>query len=246
MKTARLLSLSFALLLGLAQACLVRGAEAAAATATPAARTLGQEEVQLQLRDALMAHYNLGGELQLDLLRPWVAPAATPSGYLLEIVEFPSQLATNVLLRVRLSTEGRSLPELTLSVRLQLWKDAVATREPANRDDAFDLPSMDLRRVDALREREAVYVSALEGNYTFSRNVPAGRLIGWHDLGRRTLVRKGDLVEVTAIDGLLSISMKGMALQNGTEGEMVAVRNIESRRDIRAQVVGEKRVQVRF
>jgi len=37
-----------------------------------------------------------------------------------------------------------------------------------------------------------------------------------------------------------------MALQNGAEGEMVAVRNIESRRDIRAQVVGEKRVQVRF
>lgn len=243
MKTARLISLLFALLLGPGLGSLLCAADAASA---PAGRTLGQDEVQLQLRDALIAHYNLSGELQLDLLRPWTAPAPTASGYALEIVEFPSQLATNVLLHVRLSSEGRTLPELTLPVRLQLWKDAVATREPASHDDSFDLASMELRRVDALRERDAVFVASLEGSYTFTRSVPAGRLIGWHDLGRRTLVRKGDLVEVNAVDGLLSITMKGMALQNGAEGEMVAVRNIESRRDIRAQVVGEKRVQVRF
>jgi flagella basal body P-ring formation protein FlgA len=243
MKTARILSLFLALLLGLGQASLVRGEELAPATA---GHTLSQDGLQQQLHDALVSHFNLSGELQLDLLRPWVAPAPTAAGYSLEVVEFPAQLANNVLLRVRLTSEGRSLPELVLPLRLQLWKDAVATREPANRDDSFDIGSMELRRVDALRERDAVYVASLDGAYTFTRSVPAGRLIGWHDLGRRTLVRKGDLVEVNAVDGALSITMKGMALQNGAEGEMVAVRNIESRRDIRAQVVGEKRVQVRF
>ncbi len=244
MNFSRIISLCLALCLGLGQASLLR-ADTGAAPGQPG-RTLAQDELQLILRDALIAHYNLSGELQLDLLRAWVAPAPTASGYTVEIVEFPSQLATNVLLRIRLASEGRNLPEATLPVRLQLWKDAVATREPANRDENFDLASMELRRVDALRERDAIYVAALEGSYTFSRSVPAGRLLGWHDLGRRTLVRKGDLVEVNAVDGLLSITMKGMALQDGAEGEMVAVRNIESRRDIRAQVVGEKRVQVRF
>ena len=73
-----------------------------------------------------------------------------------------------------------------------------------------------------------------------------GRVLTWRDVARRALVRKGDLVEVAAIDGPLTVTLKALAMQSGAAGEMVTVRNLESKKDITAQVVAENRVQVRF
>ncbi len=80
----------------------------------------------------------------------------------------------------------------------------------------------------------------------FSRGVPAGRLISWHDLAKKALVRKGDVVEVTIADGLLQITMKALALQNGANGDTVTVRNPDSHKDFSALVIAENHVQVRL
>jgi flagella basal body P-ring formation protein FlgA len=40
--------------------------------------------------------------------------------------------------------------------------------------------------------------------------------------------------------------MKGLAMQNGAQGEAVTIRNPDSRRDFTAIVVNENHVQVRF
>jgi flagella basal body P-ring formation protein FlgA len=76
--------------------------------------------------------------------------------------------------------------------------------------------------------------------------VTAGRVLTWRDVVRRALVRKGALVEVAAIDGALTVTLKALAMQSGAAGDLVMVRNLESKKDITAQVVAENRVQVRF
>jgi flagella basal body P-ring formation protein FlgA len=80
----------------------------------------------------------------------------------------------------------------------------------------------------------------------FARAVQAGRIVTWRDIARRPLVKKGDMVEVSATEGVLSITMKAMALSNGAQGEAVTLRNLESRKDFTAFVIDENRVQVRF
>jgi flagella basal body P-ring formation protein FlgA len=76
--------------------------------------------------------------------------------------------------------------------------------------------------------------------------VNAGRVLTWRDITRRPLVRKGDVVEVSAGDGQLLITMKALAMENGAQGDTVTVRNPVSRKDFAAMVVDENRVQVRF
>jgi flagella basal body P-ring formation protein FlgA len=76
--------------------------------------------------------------------------------------------------------------------------------------------------------------------------VSAGRLLTWRDLARRPLVRKGDFVEVSATSGLLLVTMKALAMENGAQGETVTVRNPVSQKNFAAVVVDENRVQVRF
>ena len=65
-------------------------------------------------------------------------------------------------------------------------------------------------------------------------------------LSRRALVRKGEVIDVTATDGALSITMKALAMENGSAGETVRVRNIESKKEFPVLVVADARAQVRF
>ena len=72
------------------------------------------------------------------------------------------------------------------------------------------------------------------------------QLVGVNALARRPLVRKGDLVEVTVSEGRLSLTMKALAMENGAQGDVVTVRNTESRKDFVAVVTHENQVRVRF
>jgi flagella basal body P-ring formation protein FlgA len=80
----------------------------------------------------------------------------------------------------------------------------------------------------------------------FARALPVGRLLTWRDITRHPLVKKGDLVEVTAADGLLHITMKVLALQSGVKGDTITVRNIESNKDFSVQITDRNHVQVQF
>ena len=62
----------------------------------------------------------------------------------------------------------------------------------------------------------------------------------------KTIPRKNQLVDVLVSDGALNITMKGLALGTAGAGEMVSVRNPDSRKDFQAKVVGINTVQVKF
>ena len=203
------------------------------------------------LAQELTAHFNAEGELQLELARPWQPSAGKPSdtnaGITAKLIEFPATLSSTLLLRVRV-TEGSQQPrDETVLCRAQLWRDAWVAQTPADRGEFFDPAQCDVRRIDALRERDAIPASFINStDWSYLRPVPAGRLLTWRDLSRRALVRKGQVIDVSALDGFLQVNLKALAMQDGGKGETVRVRNIESRREFAALVVGENRAQVNF
>lgn len=216
-----------------------------AASAEPGA-TFSREQVLAALTRAVSSRFNLEGDLQLELLRPWVAPSRTARSWDLEVIEFPSAANSTMMFRCRPVADGVQLPETNLLVRAQLWRDAWTARLPVASGGIFDSSALEARRVDLLRDREALPAVVGDRTYVFTRSVAAGRLLTWRDVARRPLVRKGDVVEVSATEGQLVVTMKALAMENGAQGETVTVRNPESRRNFSALVVDENRVQVRF
>jgi flagellar basal body P-ring formation protein FlgA len=208
--------------------------------------TLTREQAVAALTAQIAAQFNLEGDLQLELLRPWTEPVPAVAPIELTIVEFPAQPASSLLVRARLESAGHALGEVTLTLRAQLWRDVWVTRQPVNRGEAFDPTAFDARRIDVLRERDALPVTTSDHGFTLTRSVGAGRVLTWRDVARRSLVRKGEFVEVAAVEGALSITMKALAMQSGAAGDIVTVRNLDSKKEITAQVVAENRVQVRF
>lgn len=224
--------------------------------ATPAAPTapgapalavpLTLENILQSLSHDLAAHFRLEGELQLELLRPFTPPTRLASNWDVAITSYPSAATSSMLVRCRISADGAVAADATLVLRASLWRDAWTTRQQLTAGSVFDPASLETRRVNAFLDRDALPVSVGDRSYIFARGVPAGRMLTWNDVARRPLVKKGDLVEVSAADGLLNVSMKGLAMQNGAQGDTVTVRNPESRKDFSALVIDENRVQVRF
>lgn len=259
-RTLLLLLAAVALLVG---ACLVRAGElaagpashldglrvnATAASVTPDATPTPFTHDQLiaSLTQALAAHFSFEGDLQLELLRPWTPPARVASAWTLNVIEYPSVPSSSMMLRCRVLADAAPIVDTTFVVRAQLWRDAWATRLPLTTGGAFDPSLLETRRVDVLRERDVLPASVGDRSYIFARAVQAGRLLTWRDIARRPLVKKGDLVEVSATEGLLVVTMKALAMENGAQGDTVTVRNPESRKDFAAMVIDENRVQVRF
>lgn len=219
---------------------------AAAATSSNRSAPLTRDQFVAELARDLSAHFNLEGDLQIELIRPWASPQRAAESWNLELLEYPSAPSSSMLVRCRVLADGANVAESTLVLHAMLWRDAWVARQPLTNGATFDAAQLETRRVDFFRERDALPAAVGDRSYTMARAVNAGRLLTWHDIARRPLVRKGNLVEVSAAEGQLLITMKAVAMENGTQGETITVRNPESRKDFAALVVDENRVQVRF
>ncbi|HEX2853427.1 MAG TPA: flagellar basal body P-ring formation chaperone FlgA [Opitutaceae bacterium] len=226
----------------IALATAVRGLAADTAEAT----RLSREEFIAAITRDLTGHFRLEGELQLELLRPWSAPEKTAAAWETVLLEYPVTASSSMMLRCRTLADGVPAGDFTLVVRATLWRDAWAARQPLALGAGFDPALLDARRVDFLRERDVLPASAGDRSYIIGRAVSAGRTLTWRDITRRPLVRKGETVEVSATYGQLLVTLKGVALESGAQGDSVSIRNPDSRKDFTATVIDENRVQVRF
>lgn len=216
------------------------------ATESGAPTPLTREQLISLLTRDLAAHFNLEGDLQLELLREWTPPARVATSWQLSVLEYPTVASASMLVRCRISAGTAAVGDSTIVLRASLWRDAWATRQPLTIGTTFDVGMLEARRVDLFRERDVLPAAVGDRSFIFARGVPAGRLLTWHDIARRPLVKKGELVEVSAADGMLIVTLKALAMENGARGDTVTLRNPESQKNFAAVVIDEKRVQVRF
>lgn len=209
---------------------------------------LGPSHVREVLANRMAEHYEVTGDFRIDLLRPWRAVPVAEGAWELVVTEFPATgLSSSTLIRFRLLSEGRTVGEWQMPLRCELWQEVLVATRHLNRDALPEASDFDVRRIDALRFRDALVTPDTElGHYELRETVSKGQPLLWRQLDQQPLVRKGSVVEVSAQEGLLSISMKGLALEDGTQDQFISVRNLESRRDFQAQIIGENRVRVYF
>ena len=222
-----------------------------APAARPAARRLGEGEVFERLSRQVATQLGLGdGELSLSPVSR-CTPVECPEGpWEATVLAAPDVkgLTAHFYLRFRLQAGEQGLGEWQLPVRAQLTQEVwVAGRQLARGETPDAAADLGRRRVDILAERQPpiATLTALDG-YECVQAVPAGQPLSWRDLAPRTLVHRGQSVDVIAEDGPFVISMRAQALEDGANGANIRVRNVASQRDIDAQVVGAGKVKVRF
>jgi flagellar basal body P-ring formation protein FlgA len=198
------------------------------------------------LTKIVSSHYNLEGEWQLATEREWENTDSRANIWQLAISEFPAQPSSLIVLHYRLIGDGNVVSQGSLLVKASLMRSAWVSRQPIIAHTIFETNTLEPRKVDAFRLRDAVASSVGDQSYAFNRDLPADTVITWHDISRRPLVKRGDIVEVVASEGLLSVSMKALAMSTGVRGDLVVVRNLETSKEISGIVIADNKVEIHF
>lgn len=212
------------------------------------AGTLGADAFIAELEKELAARLSIKGNLKLSLTRPWQPVKLPAADFAVAITEMPTAgLSGTFFLRVKVSSGREQVGDWQVPLAAQLWQDVWVATSRLDRGQPLSAALVSVQRVDVLRERNPLISAETDpALLDLVTSVAAGRPLTRRDVVARPVIRKGQVVEVVAQNGMLAISMKALALENGATGEQIRLRNLESRREINGEVINENKVQIHF
>ncbi len=200
--------------------------------------------VEEALAKELQTAMALPGQIQMMLTRPWNQEIMVSPDWKIELLDTPRQLASQMVLRCRLLSSGRTVNTWYLPCTVEWLQPAWVTRRSLDREQALTLDYLQIWPVDMLKNRHLVSTDFDLSDLAAARLLPAGTPLTWRDVTARTLVKRGAMVEVLVRQGTLLISMKAEALQSGIKGQRINCRNLQSLKNFTVVVIGENQAEV--
>ncbi len=196
----------------------------------------------------LQARFNEPGKLKLGFLKAWRPLQPRTEDWHVEITEYPGAgLTSSFLLGFKLQVDGQPAGTFRLPVRAQLWREVFFAQRSLNTGTVVVEDELMIREIDLLEMHNPVVAADADmRDFEMVRTVTAGRPLLWRDVKTIPLVREGEVIEAVCDDGLLHISMKAVALEDGGRGEFIRIRNLQTKKDIQAEVIDDKKARVHF
>ncbi len=143
----------------------------AAGTETQSAQGLRSQVLDAVARQ-LTDHFKVSGTIVLELQRLWSPPLGNGTLECL-ITEYPQQLTSAMIVRIKVLSGGEPLTETSLVVRAQHLDDVWVARTALERERLFSVEDFEVRRVDLLRERNPVAATETNLDMVLTRPLPA-------------------------------------------------------------------------
>ena len=185
------------------------------------------------------------GELELRFVRPWAPTPIADEPYTLRIPDLPaSGLTPNFHLRFELITESETLGTWQTPMEARLWKEVWMCQQPLKRGATVQASDVSRERRDALKlPRDLIPTSFNpQEEWQMAENVNPGQPLLRRSVQAKIILQKGQMVDALLKDGTLSIAIKAEVLDNGAPGQIIRIRNPNSRRELRGKVINEQTV----
>ncbi|MNJ51486.1 flagellar basal body P-ring biosynthesis protein FlgA [compost metagenome] len=158
-------------------------------------------------------------------------------------LESPAQPLGRVTVRVRCN--GSSPWTVFVPAQVRLFRNVVTVVRPLKRESIVGEQDVSLRERDVGALNQG-FLSDLEQAIGLKviRPTVMDQVLTPQHLEQAEVVRKGDQVVITARSGTLSVRMPGEALSKGGLSEQIRVRNLNSKRVVKARVTGPGQVEV--
>jgi flagella basal body P-ring formation protein FlgA len=222
---------------------------APAVVTTVSGSQLGEAQVLDALQRELTVSLGLRGDLKLKFVEPWT-PIEIKNGKEWNIVVDgvpKTGLSANFPVRFSVEVAGKKIGMWQMYVKARMIEPAWVSIRRLERGESINPAVAALKEVDVLHaNKEVLKADEKLDYYEIAQPVAAEQVLSRADITPRRIVRRGKVVDVVVNEGGINITMKAMALADGGVGEMIGVRNIDSKKDFQAQVVGSNTVQVKF
>ncbi|WP_456433559.1 flagellar basal body P-ring formation chaperone FlgA [Thermosulfuriphilus sp.] len=152
-----------------------------------------------------------------------------------------------VTMLVDISSNGRLIRRVRVAGRLEIYQKILVTKRDLPRGSEVFPEDLTLVRFPLSRLPQDV-ISDPEDlrDKVLKRSLRAGSPLRASLLKPRPLVRRGEMVTIVAESGALKVTALGEAREDGAKGEIIRVKNVATRKEVMAQVVGPNLVKVRF
>ena len=143
--------------------------------------------------------------------------------------------------------EGREQGQVKMSGDLQLFGTVISTTKRLNRNDVLDNEDITAKRQNiSLLDGGLIQDPQQAVGQKLKISLPAGAILYAQSLEAPPLVNRGDKVTIMAKSQAIQITAPGEARNSGSKGEMIRVKNLTSRREIQARVMGAGIVEADF
>ncbi len=128
---------------------------------------------------------------------------------------------------------------------IKVFKKVVLARNHIRRNQVLTPDDIQLVEIDTKNLSHGYFLQIKDVIGKVARRVILkNRIVHPNSLKFAKLIRKGDVIYLTAVNQAIKVSVKGIALQNGQLGQFIAVKNLTSKKVIEGKVVGKKEVYI--
>lgn len=187
-----------------------------------------------------------GATWELRLTRPWAAVVVPDAPLAAEIIEpAPNRITSACILRFELRADKKLLGSWQVAVQARLWREVLVARASLQRGQLLRDTDFNHERRDLLTVRQPlVELPAQNVDYELAESVPIGSPLTARAIRLKPVIARGQLADAVIRDGAMMISVKVEVLEEGAPGQIVRVRNPQSRRELRGKVLDEQTVAI--
>jgi len=210
-------------------------------------RMLGESDVKDLLTKALQETcVRTGGELELRLDRSWTPVSVPDEPLTVRLLNLPaSGVSPLLLLRFELMSGPETVGNWPIVVQAHVWRDIWVTRAPLRRGQVVSEADLIRERRDLLTVREPLAnLTAAEAEMEMTESLQAGSPLYQRHMRLRPVLHRGQSADAILQDGALNMVLKVEVLEDGAPGQIVRLRNLVSRRELRGKVQNEKTILV--
>lgn len=207
-----------------------------------------RDDLLLAIEEEVNARLRPVARLSLAPMRPLPDLSKHSQPFTIRLGGVPGRLARYTMnLNIQVENGEGILGNWTIPFSPHVFSDAWFAKGHLRKGDLGSPSDFETRQVDLLLETDAVDTnSETLRRHEYSRDIRPGSPLLWRDLTERSLVRRGQVVDVTAYQGMIVINMRARVQEDGVQGDMISLQNLESNKSFTGQVIGEGRVQVTF
>jgi len=200
------------------------------------------------LQQKLAIRYQSEGRLEIKALQVWRDYSMPSSRWEIEIYQYPSAgLQAKFVIGFKLFSGGVHMGSWRLPVIAHHWQKAFVSKRKVNAGTRLKETDFAIQELDSLRLRDGLVPSkTVLDNYESRSTISVSQPLFWQSISGRTLVVAGENVMAIAKRGALEVSIRAKSLENGMLGDIIELRNLESKQRIEGKVIDEGKVQVYF
>jgi flagella basal body P-ring formation protein FlgA len=185
-------------------------------------------------------------EWEFNLTRPWTPISVPDEPLSLEILEPAlNRITSNCILKFELRAAKRSIGTWQAAVQARCWRPVLVAHTMLRRGQALREEDFARERRDLLALRDPLAeFPPTTAEYELAETVPVGAALTARAVRLKPVLARGQLADAIIREGAMIISLKVEILEEGVPGQMIRVRNPQSRRELRGKVLDEQTVSI--